>query len=146
VSPAVSLLEEWLFTPSHDTVRQITMTVRPLMSIACSVMATVGILYGAYVFIIVVPRYEMIFKDLGMAIPVVTVLCIQSSRYGLGYGLLAVIPFLMLKELLIGNENVRLTLSFAALALVLMVIGCAQIAMTAPLITIIQSLGHDTHR
>ncbi len=109
-------------------------------SILCTIVSCLLMLYVAYLFIFVVPKFEQIFRDLNIKLPASTVFCLDLVNWGFGYAILALMIGIVIKEFMISNVATRMGISIIGILICGIIWGYVQIAMFQPLVTIIGQL------
>ena len=115
------------------------MNMKTVASGICTCLSTIGLWYSAYVFLMIIPKFEIIFKDLGIRLPESTSLFIALSHCSFGY-VLVLAGILMIAKELIMSEKTRLVLSLVGILFTLLLVVLIQSAMLQPLVEIVRQL------
>ncbi len=106
----------------------------------CALVALAGFLGVSYLLIFIVPKFEQMFLDLGIALPNSTIICIKAANYGLGYILLVIGLAEVVKEILIEDIGVRVLMSLIGIVISIVVGGYVYLATVKPLVEMIERL------
>ena len=105
--------------------------------------ASVVMLNGASLFIFYIPKYESIYKDLGIGLPTATEIMIYLGRMQGGYILLAFGVIWILKEFKFNGSGSMLIINGFVTAFSVIVLMIFIQAATYPLFKIIESISSN---
>jgi len=107
------------------------MTPKLLMSYVVAFVAALVTMWAAFEYLRIVPTIELAYAHDGIVLPAGTRFCIQASRYGLGYLLIALCTAVLVKERMISDVMRRVMISGGVIVFSVALILLTNTAMQA---------------